>query len=531
MNRKSLLLFLVFTFLFSNLVIANNNDNIRVGLESKFKEKTYIQIQNSSLIVGYDLDENILNGVTINGNDFKMAPSNAYYIMMPEVYSNYSQAYNVLSSYPYNKSVGLIDTNLYTVVLGPFSTEEEAMNILNLVNKGTLIKDRDDLITLYDGAEAKMLFLNNTKYPQVKDSNNVSTNLSSERRYRGIIEFLPKDNNTLTPVNIVDREEYLYSVVPSEMPQSWEMEALKAQALAARTYSVTQQGKHEQDGYDVCDTVHSQVYTGMVNENPRTNQAVNETKGLIITYQNEPIDAVFYSSSGGSTQNSEDAWSATVPYLRAVADPYDTTGLEWERTFTYDELTVLAKNKGKDIGNVYDVTIDNANEFGRPVDMTIHGDKGKVELHGEGIRTFFSATDEGSLKSTNFIMEKDGDNKTEETTKTETTDIMILVNGKPIAYKISDVSILSEDGEIYQMEEDEKMYVIDSSGETKEYGKDVIIDEIVVTSGDSVTFKGRGWGHGVGMSQHGANGMAKQGKNFTQIIQYYYQGVDITSII
>ncbi len=524
-----------FTFNSNFIIFASTDENIRVGLESKYKEKIYISVENNNIITGYDLHNDISNGTSITGTDFKIIQSNNYYIMLPNSYSTYYDAQNELAKYSYSKLVGIVDTNKYGVVLGPFKDLQETNSILNIVGHGYIISNRDNLMTLYDGENPKLLYTNNMKNPQIADGMEGNIKLSSIDIYRGIMEFLPKQNNTITPVNIVNREHYLYSVVPSEMPKSWEIEALKAQSLAARTYSIVQSNKHSEEGYNVCDTIHCQVYKGVINENERTTTAVDETYGQAIYYQNSPIDSLFYSSSGGVTVNSEDAWSATVPYLRTVIDTYETTGLEWERSFSFAELNEIASEKDINIGNIFDVSISGQNEFGRTTAIILYGTEGEHILEGESIRTFFNVSEEGSLKSTNFTLQKDGNNKTTSTVITEVTDVMILVDGVSIAYKTNDVYVVgggneSDDGQYEKLDEDENMHVIGADGIIKQYGKNIIENNVEVAVGDFISLLGKGWGHGVGLSQHGANGMAKNGYNYAQIINHYYTNVEIKNI-
>ncbi len=140
-------------------------------------------------------------------------------------------------------------------------------------------------------------------------------------------------------INYLDIEDYLLSVVPSEMPSSWTYEALKAQAIAARSYALANLGKHAKDGYDVKDTTEDQVYSGIKSEAPTSNQAVIATRGLVLTYQGKPICAYFHSTSGGSTELAENVWSKPLPYLKSVAG-FDQLSphYSWSRKFSIDEL-------------------------------------------------------------------------------------------------------------------------------------------------------------------------------------------------
>ena len=131
---------------------------------------------------------------------------------------------------------------------------------------------------------------------------------TSSPRYRGVITIIPRGSN-LRVINILDIEKYLLQVVPSEMPKSFGVEALKVQAIAARTYAVSDilKGKYAQDGFHIKDTVESQVYNNQV-ENEEATRAIEETEGEIMTYDNMPIDAKYFSTSSGFTSHASNVW-------------------------------------------------------------------------------------------------------------------------------------------------------------------------------------------------------------------------------
>jgi stage II sporulation protein D len=146
------------------------------------------------------------------------------------------------------------------------------------------------------------------------------TTLQGKGRYRGKMEIFPNAQGRLTVVNTLDLENYLRGVVPKEMG-AWEfpnLEALKAQAVAARTYAVANRGKREADGFDMGDTVADQVYGGRDGEQPLTDRAVQETEGLFATYQGKPILALFMANCGGHTTDVAEVFGGDAPYLRAV---------------------------------------------------------------------------------------------------------------------------------------------------------------------------------------------------------------------
>lgn len=146
----------------------------------------------------------------------------------------------------------------------------------------------------------------------------------NERTYRGIVEVFGNSRNTLTIVNELPLEEYLLGVVPNELSPSTfgELEALKAQAIAARTYIIRNMGQSKAEGYDICDTDSCQVYFGAGTEDPTATQAVTETRGIVATYNGQPITALYSSTCGGRTESSENIFGEKLPYLVSVMCVY-----------------------------------------------------------------------------------------------------------------------------------------------------------------------------------------------------------------
>ena len=135
------------------------------------------------------------------------------------------------------------------------------------------------------------------------------------RWYRGKL-LIKNINGKLTVINDISLEDYIKGVVPSEMPSSWEIEALKAQAIAARSYALANLGKQAKYGYDLKDNTEDQAYNGAGAETDKTNRAVEETEGLVLTYDMKIISAYYSASAGGMTNTN--AWGSNVPYLHSV---------------------------------------------------------------------------------------------------------------------------------------------------------------------------------------------------------------------
>lgn len=268
----------------------------------------------------------------------------------------------------------------------------------------------------------------------------------------------------------ISLEEYLQGVVAAEMPASFDIEALKAQVVAARTYTFKRsksaggKGCSLKSGADVCDSTHCQVWMtkkdmlkkwgifSFYHYISKINQAIEETSGMIICYNGKPIDPLFFSTSNGRTENSEDVFNDMIPYLRSVKSPGEEISPRFSTVIKIPVKEVVNKTKKK----WPDIKIDEKNpesqwkilevsEGGRIKKMQI----GNKTIKGSDFRMLFN------LNSTDFTWER---------------------------------------------------------------------------SGNSIKFTTKGYGHGVGMSQYGANVMAKDGKNFIEILKHYYTGVEIKRV-
>jgi len=135
--------------------------------------------------------------------------------------------------------------------------------------------------------------------------------------YRGHFKII-NDKNSLTVMNDIPLEDYIQGVVPSEMPSGWELEAHKAQAIAARSYALANMGKRGKYGYDLKDTPEDQAYGGASAETVQTNKAVEETKGIVLVCQGKIVPAYYSASAGGKTRNASQVWTQDLPFIKSV---------------------------------------------------------------------------------------------------------------------------------------------------------------------------------------------------------------------
>lgn len=209
--------------------------------------------------------------------------------------------------------------------------------------------------------------------------------------YRGETRLI-NDDSDLTVVNQVDLKDYLYSVVGSEMVASWPLEALKAQAVAARSYALYQQNRSTSRYYDLKSTTASQVYEGISSETRRTHKAVNQTRKQILTYQGNVILAAFHASSGGYTEDVEDVWNRRLPYLRGVKD-YDQKApvYQWQKQLSGQEI-----GKSWDLKQVNDMIPQQRTPQGRILNLKLIGKDQTKTISGNQFRQKFN------LRSTLF---------------------------------------------------------------------------------------------------------------------------------
>ena len=266
-----------------------------------------------------------------------------------------------------------------------------------------------------------------------------------DRWYRGRTRLV-RQGSGITAINYVDLEQYLYSVVGAEAVASWPIEALKAQAVAARSYALYKRSTASKSLYDVDTTIGTQVYKGLDSEYLTTHEAVNGTTGQIMTHGGQVILAAFHSSSGGHTENVEDIWTSPLPYLRGVVD-YDQQSpvFQWTKVFSPEEISTRLG----EVGIIKTMIPEQITPQGRVVTMKVISDRGTTTVTGAKLRKVLD------LRSTLFR---------------------------------------------------------------------------VNTDGNSIQVYGRGFGHGLGLSQWGAYYLAKQGIKYQQILSHYYQKAILSRI-
>ena len=513
-------------------VYANMNGYLRVGVGAPASS---ISIEAASLDVFFILNGRFENMGHIQGSGvFTLSADNFYYIFIEDTNGSYSMALN--SALNRDATPVLLERGTWGVYAGPFRSRAEAGNHA-FAQLGAIIEPNGRRLALHSGGQAVALFENYRLIPFFADGRGGRININGSY-FRGYLNAHRTGAN-VTPVNKVSMEEYLYSVVPSEMPAGWHMEALKAQAVAARSYAYTRAGVHSAQGFDLCNTDHCQVYWGMSREAESTTAAVRATRGILAFFGGEVINAVYSSSSGGITDDSENVWITAAPYLRGRSDIYDTTGREWTRTLTLTELTAITRANNYNIGNVVSVQISEISSTGRVHRLTLNGSNGRINLERERIRTFFGPSAGGNLYSRNFRIGSFAltvDGSVLNTGSSNPPVVFAMNNIDTSQREMVSLMVLGADGEITPVAGG-NMSVQTATGiqplrsvggpPSPSHINNVQVTGGTASSGYTVTFVGRGWGHGVGMSQHGARGMAEAGYTFDEILKHYYTGITL----
>lgn len=313
--------------------------------------------------------------------------------------------------------------------------------------------------------------------------------------YGGNFTFV-RNGSSLAVVNRVGLEKYLKGVVPKEL--SWEapMEAIKAQAVASRGFALANRNKFMKRGYNLDDTTACQVYGGVTAEKPRSTQGVEDTGGLIPMYNGKVANTIFGATSGGMTEAIDKVWGGEpVPYMVALEDPYSnkTVASTWDYTISAKAFGEKLRAKYPKVGTPLSLTITKYLPSGRVSELRLVGTSGETIIKANDLRYLLGSM---KVKSTWFSF---GGTK-------ETAGQVITPRGlRPIGDKESYFKAGGEEG----------LLIPGDLGCT-------------FTAGD-ITISGRGFGHGVGMSQYGAMNMAKEGMSFLEILGFYYPGIILVS--
>jgi len=432
-----------------------------------------------------------------------------------------------------------LNTNINSAEFVITDGHYEMVDLLTQLNLGDSPKDTSWLITPV-GKTSLQISRNGRPVSKLgghllilkpKDTNDLNVFEFQGKRYRDTL-LIENVGGKLNVINLISVEKYLYGVVGAEIGANAPDEALKAQAVVSRTYALYYK-ENPQMGYDLGISTRWQIYGGYdseVQSGQRVINAVNSTKDQVITYENTLIQAFFHANSGGFTENSENVWWEFIPYIRAVPSPGDLYALnypaqeggwpantfQWSKTFNFSELEKQIISYNKDypenplqVGTIIDMKISrlcvdpntsprkymqNETLSARVTELEIVGTQGAKKFFRDGIRSVFD------LRSSLFDVFFDS-----------TVEILSAASSK-ISNSGEGLFALGLNGLSEKINGNNSNY----------YVQDVDGIKAVPKKFSNITFSGKGYGHGLGMSQWGARGLAAQGYNYLQIIKYYY---------
>lgn len=381
-------------------------------------------------------------------------------------------------------------------------------------NKAIMIVDNTSVFMYYDTSDNAFALL-----PQA-DGDLIGF---ESRKYRGAIGVRRYADSDPTVINYIGIEPYLYGVLPREMSGDWPLEALKAQAVAARNYAYASLLKHDKWGFDLCNLQDCQVYGGASVERPRSNDAVDETWGRLLVYDNKPITAFFHSNSGGRTENSEYVWSAVMPYLKSVNDPYSLgqPSATWTKTYTAAQVDEILKSKNINIGPLIGIYITKVSPNGRALETVFVGRDGDYVAPKEKARYILGTYD---IRSTWYTIEGGGSYS-----PGTSGDVTLESAAGKSSQPVGSLVVEGAGGQVTLASSELTLMTASGVTEFEPSGSAVIPGSVGAggSSGSTIVFKGYGFGHGIGMSQWGAKAMADLGMNYEQILTHYYVNTKI----
>lgn len=514
--KKIIIVITLIFMLKIELVAIEEPEYIKIGLRSQYYDKDECIIKNSKLKMYYEDNTRIKDFET--DTSFLVKLSNRYYIYVKEEFNSFEEAMNI--SNKYNTGIPVyVGNKKWKVYVGGYTTIDEAEGLLDLAKSrnpnmehGVLNKN-NDRIEIYNQKRTRPFLIIDSSEDKVLFKTDEFINLETNS-YRGFLTFRKTDEGYLLSINKVKFNDYLKGVVPAEMIAGANIEALKVQAISAKTYALKNINRRIRFGYNLFDTTIDQAYKGQSQEREETNKAVEAVDGEYLTYDGKLITTYYSAGSGGYTEDILNVWSGDpnsdkVKYLKAVEDKYEVSPI-WEREYTkaFIESNV---SDDKSVGRLESIIAYDYTDSGRATKLKVSGNDGEILIEKDRIRSYFpiyydATLGKRRLKSTRFFFK--------------------LRDGLVGLYAKSDSkynNVMIKDMKIKDREENnDSIYVLSADGEKVKYDQYGEKDKYVV--------QGTGFGHGVGMSQRGAAGMALAGFNYKEILTHYYSDTEIINI-
>jgi stage II sporulation protein D len=451
----------------------------------------------------------------------------AYHVQLPDTYSSAAAAQNAAAGYT-GGFPAYIDGK-YRVRVGSYRSTADAQAAANTLGVSgaaavgasstavTVTRTKTTKILLqFDGGSASSLVVRPGQNDSVKTITWFKNN-----QYYGSFQYKRISGGNLTVINILPMEDYVKGVLPYEMSSSWPLEALKAQAVCARSYAARGLQKHNSLGFDLCNTSDCQVYRGTASASANSNKAVDQTYDIYAWSGNTLCQTVYHSCDGGATEDAKNVWGNHFSYLVGVKDPYeaDVAGkisyYYWSATYTTQELTARLREKGYACGAIVNLSVAAWSNTGNPAKITFIDSNGKsYSFSGTNLVNIFNTAGKKARSYRYQITASGG------SAGSGAGTLYVNPGGGTIAGTKGAYAIGGNGTKIQLTDE---AYAITGSGTQKLQSS----AGTGSTPPTSYTISGSGWGHNVGMSQWGAYAMAQRGYTYDQILKFYYTGVTL----
>lgn len=493
-----------------------------------------------------------------------------YHVQIPGAYATYADAAADAALYD-GGFVAWID-GAYQVRVGAYQSRSGAEGAQAALGQGEIVGTSSYGINVVKTGTSQILFQFDegastalAVLPDVTGADDVRTWFSGYK-YRGGFTYQRLNGGNMTVVNVIELEDYVKGVVCYEMGREWPLEALKAQAICARTYALRRIGYHSSLGFDVCNSDWCQVYRGAGSNKPDygpseiSDQAVEETAGQVLWYEDTLADTYYSSSHGGASESAYYIWGTDMeeyPYLCGVEDPYEATVADrndyssWTVTYTSAELTkrlqsyALGTNTSLDhleltyseLGNVIQVKVcytnGQSNTISQRTKNTIRTVFGlnsiRFTVNGQTV-TEGSGSSGGSFGDSSFGEGAGGGYTVNGSGSVKELEGLYVISGGGDTSELGGQPyVISGDGQVAQAQEGTGSGGSGSAEDGTNQGGSNQGGGTVVVSGDTYVFNGSGWGHQIGMSQFGANAMARLGFTGAEIVEFYFPGTKVGS--
>lgn len=447
----------------------------------------------------------------------------------------------------------------YRVRIGSFDSADKAQTLISQLNQldSTLLltvaaptdtavsivdPQTDKILFEYDCSGATELGLDAVDAPDGSEAYLVTP---AQKTYDGIFMFSRYNSSISTNAgatdgvaltNVIQLGDYIKGVLPYEISNSWPLESQKAFAICVRSFTLSSLNRHESAyNVDLCNTTHCQVYNGTSRINATVERAVDETAGMVMTYDGEIVQAYYSAVSGGVTVSSEDAWGGAIPYLVAVETPWEIftnhTYGQWTSEVSGSELCEYLRGKGYTTlnGSIASITIDslakNSTYIYQLTVTDIYGTSVTIK-RSDTIRTAFAKY----VNSANFVVGKGSvlANITSfDTDSFESTEV-VTSSGSASLTNSQPQSIITSGGVAGVTNVESFNYKTSGGSGKLSYVNSVNTPTVLYASNaNNFIFAGKGYGHGVGLSQIGLRDLANQGVAAADMLKLYFTGIEI----